>query len=447
MKKKTIIITGAIVGTVVVGGSLWYAFAGGSSDENENIVYVTSVETLTGYANANGVLNRFAGVVETQEKLEIQPDQEKTIKEIYVEEGQEVEVGTILFTYDTETDKDNLEKAKLDLERIKNTIDNKTSEIAVLEKEKRNASNDAKLDYTIQIQSAQMELKQSEYEKKSKEVAIQKLEESIENADVVCEMAGVVKTINNGTNDTMYYGGESQAFMEIIAMGDFRVKGKINEQNMGSIIPGQPVIIHSRIDESITWNGVMGEVDMQNPGNDSSEMYFSSGDSMTQTNSYPFYVELESSEGLMLGQHVYIEADYGQEEEKNGIWLDEYLIADITEKAYVWADNGKGKLEKRDIILGEYDENLFQYEILEGLTMEDRITFPEEGLEEGMPTASGEGGQMGQSNPQISEDMMLEEGMIDDELPEEGLEGEELPDTGNSEDAIEDMTAGTEDEA
>ena len=79
--------------------------------------------------------------------------------------------------------------------------------------------------------------------------------------------------------------------------------------------------------------------------------------------------------------------------------------------------------------------------------MEDRITFPEEGLEEGMPTASGEGGQMGQSNPQISEDMMLEEGMIDDELPEEGLEGEELPDTGNSEDAIEDITAGTEDEA
>lgn len=447
MKKKTIIIIGAIVGTVVVGGSLWYAFAGGSSDENENIVYVTSVETLTGYANANGVLNRFAGVVETQEKLEIQPDQEKTIKEIYVEEGQEVEVGTILFTYDTETDKDNLEKAKLDLERIKNTIDNKTSEIAVLEKEKRNASNDAKLDYTIQIQSAQMELKQSEYEKKSKEVAIQKLEESIENADVVCEMAGVVKTINDGTNDTMYYGGESQAFMEIIAMGDFRVKGKINEQNMGSIIPGQSVIIHSRIDESITWNGVMGEVDMQNPGNDSSEMYFSSGDSMTQTNSYPFYVELESSEGLMLGQHVYIEADYGQEEEKNGIWLDEYLIADIAEKAYVWADNGKGKLEKRDIILGEYDENLFQYEILEGLTMEDKITFPEEGLEEGMPTASGEGGQMGQSNPQISEDMMLEEGMIDGELPEEGLEGEELPDTGNSEDAIEDMTAGTEDEA
>ena len=138
------------------------------------------------------------------------------------------------------------------------------------------------MDYTIQIQSAQMELKQSEYEKKSKEVAIQKLEESIENADVVCEMAGVVKTINDGTNDTMYYGGESQAFMEIIAMGDFRVKGKINEQNMGSIIPGQSVIIHSRIDESITWNGVMGEVDMQNPGNDSSEMYFSSGQSSVE---------------------------------------------------------------------------------------------------------------------------------------------------------------------
>ena len=70
-----------------------------------------------------------------------------------------------------------------------------------------------------------MELKQSEYEKKSKEVEIQKLEDSIENADVICEMAGIVKSINNGTNENVYYyGGESQAFMEIIAMGESSLK-------------------------------------------------------------------------------------------------------------------------------------------------------------------------------------------------------------------------------
>lgn len=430
MKKKVIIITSAVAGTLLIGGGLWFALSGSSASDSDNIVYVTSVETLTSYSNANGVLNRFAGVVETQEKLEIQPDSEKTIKEIFVEEGDEVEVGTPLFTYDTESDKENLEKAKLELERIDNSIANKTSEIAVLEKEKKNASSDEKLDYTIQIQSAQMELKQSEYEKKSKQVEIQKLEESIENAEVTSELAGVVKSINEGTSQESYYYGESQAFMEIIAMGDFRIKGKINEQNMGSIIPGQEVIVHSRIDDSVTWQGVMGEVDMQNPGNDSAEMYYYSGDSTTQTNSYPFYVELENSDGLMLGQHVYIEADYGQEEEKKGIWLDEYLIASEDGETYVWADNGKGRLEKREVVLGAYDENLCQFEIVKGLELEDMITFPEDGLEEGLPTASGENGQMGQSNPQISEDMMMEGEMSEDDMWDGELLGDEISEDG-----------------
>lgn len=471
MKKKTLVLgISAAAGVLIIGGALWFFLGRTGTGKDENVVYVNSVETLTSPDYSNGVINRFAGVVETQEKLEIQPNSEKTVKEIYVEEGQEVEEGTPLFAYDTENDEENLSKAKLELERINNTIGNKYNEIAALEKEKKSASSDAKLDYTMQIQSAQMELKQSEYEKKSKQVEIQKLQDSIENAEVKSEMAGVVKSINNGTGDSMSYYGESQAFMTIIAMGDFRIKGKINEQNMGSIVPGQAVIVHSRLDDSVTWTGTMGEVDMQNPGNDSSNMYFSSGDSTTQSNSYPFYVELDSSEGLMLGQHVYIEADYGQEEERAGIWLDEYLIAGLEEdQPYVWADNGKGKLEKKEVTLGQYDEELFQYEIAEGLTLEDMITYPEEGLEEGMPTVKGDNGQMGQSNPEGMEDgqmmegempdgEMLDEGMmdgemidgemIDGEMPEgemqDGL-SESIDGSGESDDASADIIGGMED--
>lgn len=476
MKKKTLVLgISAAAGVLIIGGALWFFLGRTGTGKDENVVYVNSVETLTSPDYSNGVINRFAGVVETQEKLEIQPNSEKTVKEIYVEEGQEVEEGTPLFAYDTENDEENLSKAKLELERINNTIGNKYNEIAALEKEKKSASSDAKLDYTMQIQSAQMELKQSEYEKKSKQVEIQKLQDSIENAEVKSEMAGVVKSINNGTDDSMSYYGESQAFMTIIAMGDFRIKGKINEQNMGSIVPGQAVIVHSRLDDSVTWTGTMGEVDMQNPGNDSSNMYFSSGDSTTQSNSYPFYVELDSSEGLMLGQHVYIEADYGQEEERAGIWLDEYLIAGLEEdQPYVWADNGKGKLEKKEVTLGQYDEELFQYEIAEGLTLEDMITYPEEGLEEGMPTVKGDNGQMGQSNPEGMEDgqmmegempdgEMLDEGMMDGEMIDgEMIDGEmidgEMPEgemqdglsenidgSGESDDASADIIGGMED--
>jgi HlyD family secretion protein len=398
-KKKTVVIAAAAAVCVCLAGvGLWFFLNHGKSDGGKNVIYVNTVESIMNPGSGNGSINRFAGVVETQKKMDIQLSQDKTVKEILVEEGQEVTKGTPLFVYDTEKSQEDLSKAQLELERINNTIGNKTNEIAALEKEKKSAGSDAQLDYTMQIQSAQMELKQSEYEKKSKQVEIQKLEDSIENSQVVSEMDGVVKSINNGNSETNM-NGESTAFMTLIALGDYRVKGKVNEQNMSSVMSGQSVIVHSRIDEDVTWKGTMGEVDMQNPGNDSASYGFSSSDGTTQSNSYPFYVELDSSEGLMLGQHVYIEADYGQEEEKAGIWLDEYLICDADSSPYVWADNGKGKLEKRSVTLGQHDEELYQYEIAEGLTKEDMITFPEEGLEEGMSTAKGEGGQMGSEQP------------------------------------------------
>ncbi len=56
--------------------------------------------------------------------------------------------------------------------------------------------------------------------------------------------------------------------------------------------------------------------------------------------------------------------------------------------AYVWAANDKNKLEKRQVELGEYDEMTGEYEILSGLTEDDYIAFPMEGLYEGITTVT-----------------------------------------------------------
>ena len=154
-------------------------------------------------------------------------------------------------------------------------------------------------------------------------------------------------------------------------------------------MPGSPVIIRSRVDENQIWHGTMGAVDEQNSSNSNSSnsyMYGSgSGDDSTSSSSYPFYVTLDSSDGLMLGQHVYIEMDEGQEEQKTGIWLGEHYIVDAdTENPYVWAADSRGRLEKRPVILGQYDENLSEYEIVDGLTEDDSIAFPSDSLTEGM---------------------------------------------------------------
>ena len=114
MNRKKVIITGAAAcaGVVLIGTGLWFWLGRDKGAGSENVVYVNSVDSLMNPGNTSGILNRFAGVVETQESLEIPASQDQTVKEIYVEEGQEVQVGTPLFIYDTEKTSEELEKAQ-----------------------------------------------------------------------------------------------------------------------------------------------------------------------------------------------------------------------------------------------------------------------------------------------------------------------------------------------
>lgn len=400
MKKKKIVFLG-LAAALVVGGLVgWKVLTGKSGKQGDNVVYVNTVEKLMDLGGANGTVNRFSGVVESQETWSVAQNQEKTVKEVFVQVGQEVSKGTALFSYDTEKFQSDLAQAQLDLERLQNEINSMQTAIQDLEKEKKKADANNQATYTLQIQDQQLQVKQKEFEVQSKQLEIDKLKENIDNATVSSEIDGVVKSINTGT-DTGTSGSSDSSFLTIMKTGDLKIKGSINEQNIGSLVEEQAVLVHSRVDDSQTWKGKVTKIDRENATSQSSNYYYYSGDSSNSSSSYPFYVELESSQGLMLGQHVYIEPDYGQSESKDreGVWLDSYMIDRTGDTPFVWADNGKGRLEKRTVTLGEYDEELDQYQISSGLTKEDAITFPEEGLKEGMETAISQEGMLGQSNP------------------------------------------------
>lgn len=384
IKKKQMMIIGAAVVVIAAAGTIFAVTrkGGNSGGSSENSVYVDSVAEICGLGSGNGLTDRFSGVVEPQKTWDIQVSSDKKVEEILVKEGDEVKVGDELFTYNTEEMEENLAQAEIDLDRLANEIDQTEAQIASLKKEKASAGSDAQLSYTTQINTAENDIKRKEYEQKSKKMEIEKLKNSIANATVTSEMDGMVKAINSGESSNMNsMTGETEAFMTILATGDFRIKGTVNEQNMSAIVEGQPVIVHSRVDDS-TWRGTLTSVDLQNPEKNDN-MYYSSDGSTDSSSNYPFYVELEAVEGLMLGQHVYIEMDYGQSEEREGIWLDSYYIVQEEEKAYVWAANGKDRMEKRAVTLGEFDEEMQQYQITDGLTEDDYIAFPDESISEG----------------------------------------------------------------
>lgn len=386
-KIKKVKITMISILVIVIAVVIGVFVSRGSSSSDGLTAYVDSVSMITGLGSGSGLMNRYSGVVEPQETLQINRNQERKIKELYVKVGDKVEEGTELFAYDTDEISLNLSQAELELERLSASITSLKEQVKLLNSQKASVSTEEKLEYTSQILNTENELKRAEYDVKSKQVEIDQLKSSLENSVVKSTVAGIVKSISENGMD-MY--GQSEAYITLLSTKDYRIKGKVSEQNIWLLQTEQPVIIRSRVDETQTWNGVITSVDLENTesSNNNTSYYGESSESAT---TYPFYIELESAAGLILGQHVYIELDNGQDEVKDGVWLYDYYLVHEDDKAYVWVATDKNKLEKREVQLGEFDEEWMRYEIVDGLTMEDYIAFPDERLIEGMPCERLEG--------------------------------------------------------
>lgn len=364
-------------------------------------VYVQSVSALSAMGGiAPG--DRFAGMVVSEHVAEIKKDGEKTIAELLVKEGDDVQEGAILFSYDTEELQLTLDKQKLELEQLNATIENYKSQIKDLEKDRNKASGTEKLQYTVQIQSTQVDLKEAELKVKTKEAEVERSEEILDNADVLSPVTGRIQTISENGTDNM---GNPLPYITIQQAGSYRIKGILGELQRGGITEGTRMRIQSRTDSSQQWLGTVTLVDYENPTQQNgNNMYGMVADEMTSTSKYPFYLELDSTEGLILGQHVYIELA-PEEGELTGVPISMTFVAyEPDGTAYVWAEN-QGKLEKRSVVLGDMDEMTGMISVLEGLTMEDAIAFPD-------PAVCREGVSTTYSAPAQEAEQGMEEGGV-----------------------------------
>jgi HlyD family secretion protein len=350
----------------------------------EGAVYVQSVADL---ANLGGIApgDRFAGIVVSENVAEIQKDGERTIAELLVKEGDDVKEGEALFSYDTEELQLTLDKQRLELEQLKATIENYKEQIKDLERDRDRVGTADKLQYTIEIQSTQVDLKEAELNVKTKEAEVTKSENILANATVVSPVTGRVQAISeNGTDNY----GNPLPYITIQQSGSYRIKGTLGELQRGGIMEGSRITVMSRTDASVTWSGTVTLVDYENPsqGNDYDMYYGNSSNEMTSSSKYPFYVELDSTEGLILGQHVYMELETEEGVTSGPSISSAFVCFEEDGSAYVWAEK-RGKLEKRTVTVGEYNFMNDTYEITGGLTEEDFIAFPDYELcVEGAPT-------------------------------------------------------------
>ena len=439
------------------------AMLAGCGSGSDVKVAVDSVGNITGLGNV-GISDKFSGMVVSEDEVKIEKNSGLSVKEIKVQEGDVVKEGQVLFVYDTDSLELTLEKQQLELEQLKSTIESKTKEIKQLEKDAKGTKGSTKLEYSIQIQTNQADIKEAEYNSKLKEKEIEETKKSLEDVNVTSPIDATVKSIasgnqndgssagaDDGYGDGSGDGSTSDAFIVLTKSDSFEIKGTVNELNARSLQEGMQLLIRSRTDSTQTWTGTLDRIDWEKADNSNNYSMYGGGssDAMTTSSKYPFYVSLDSQDGLILGQHVYIETNVDGTADENAAQfsLPSYYIVDLdTDSPYVWAEGSNGKLEKRKVELGDYDQDMDQYPVISGLSLTDYIAFPSEDCQAG---ATAEHYDAASGEEDTGEGMMTDDGEMMENMPADGGEMMDSYDEGTAEEDMgayeEDMTETGED--
>lgn len=371
-KTKIIILISACLLIVVIG--IYFLFSKGNNNQN---IYVQKVSTIIGSSYTE---NRYSGVVESSETVDINQDGNKSITDMYVKAGQKVSKGDKLFSYDTTEAANSIAQKKLDIEAQNNEIQAQNNTIADYKAELNKGGD--KVEIQARINDASYAIRQAQNTIKATQTEIEQLNKQIENSTVLSTIDGIIKEVNKdgGTDES----GNQKPLVSITQTTDFRVKGSISE--MGTISEGTSVIVRSRVNEDQIYKGTVTKVETDPQSNSNNN--FNGADSSESASKYPFYVSLDNNKGLMLGQHVYIEADNGQSTKKKGIWLDaSFIVSDDNGNSYVWVSE-RGKLKKRKVELGKTDEETFATKIKSGLSVDDYIAWADDSYSEGRKTTT-----------------------------------------------------------
>ena len=346
--------------------------------------------------------DKFAGVVVSENVVEIDRDAEKQIEELYVSVGDEVRINEKLFEYDTDTLSLTVDKQELELDKLEQQIKDLTTQKKNLENQiKKEKDKSVKATLELQLRSVSADLTQATYDKNALQTEIKYNKSMLTNAAVRSPIKGTIRSINES----------GSPYITIQQAGSYQVKGVLNELSLNAgIMEGVGVTILSRTDPTVFWTGVVSLVDYNSAdSNEYDEMYGGGYDTgMSTSTSYPFYISLDNTDGLLLGQHVYIQISAAALSDEL-LRIPEGYIMDVTMDEETWLTTGTVwgvdmetlELVKTTVTLGEYDPTYGTYVILDGITAESYLADPAaDGVKEGASvTLRSELEYMGQTEP------------------------------------------------
>ncbi len=430
MKKKRKAWIWVIVIVLLIalgGGAFYYFYLRDRIGDGAGTAYVQSVAEITGMGTV-GSSAMYRGIVESKEVIEINPQSDMRIQKRYVETGSKVKEGDPLFAYDVEDLKLQHAQLLIDITGLENGLRTNREELEALNKKLERAKESQIYELKLKIQTLDLEIRKAEYDLNDKQQKAEDMQALIDASVVFSPVSGTVRSVRDESQSNPFgYGeGSSTAYISIVAGTDYCVKGTVSEQTVRTLYEGMPVLVRSRVDDAV-YRGSIYKINTDSTEG-GQQMYYDmgTGDSASK---YAFYVELESIEGLMIGQHVFIDLNTASETD-SALMLPAAFVLQEDGRCFVWAANADQRIEKREITVGEYDEATECYPVLSGLTARDRIAFPDDTIRAGMLATEANYLDPGAVQNGMEPEFGFDDGaMIDSfELPEEmPLDGGDAP--------------------
>lgn len=386
---------------LVVGAISIVASSGKTKEENsETNIEARSVKSLIDEVKAANLILAGKVMPNNSNKIKIDPER-GTVKDILVNEGDVVEKGQPLFTYQTDQQRKVVE-AEMDVEIKVRAVE----QARVTANQKWTAHNQkvaelgkARQDYakekSEELQSTIKELEgvvrglhadaiAGDNEVKNIETDLRKAQllhenekERLNEDTVIADNSGRIKSLNRDLINQSKERQKEENFIEILDDSNLYVDGQVTEFDREKVAVDQRVEIMDRKDQENTWQGSI--VQVANLTSDAKQ------DDQKEENpnlsKFPYKVKIDQKEKMpLIGSNVYVNV-LPQGFIPGKVIINQRYLMEKDGKHYVWKVEND-RIKEHEVKVNQMDDELA--EIVEGLTVEDQLALPQTGMVEGM---------------------------------------------------------------
>lgn len=374
---------------------------GKTKEENsETNIEARSVKSLIDEVKAANLILAGKVMPNNSNKIKIDPER-GTVKEILVNEGDVVEKGQPLFTYQTDQ-QTKVAVAEMDIEVRARAVElarTNTSQKWTAHNQKVAELGKARQDYakekSEELQSkikalegeitglhaeaiaGDNEVKNAETELRRTQLLHQDEKERLNEDTVTADHSGRIKSLNRDLVNQSKERQKEENFMEILDDSNLYVDGQVTEFDREKVAVDQRVEIMDRKDQENTWQGNI--VQVANLTSDAKKE--DKKEENPNLSKFPYKVKIDPKEEMpLIGSNVYVNI-LPQGFVPGKVIINQSYLMEKDEKYYVWTVENN-RIKEHEVKVNLMDDELA--EIVEGLTVEDQLALPQTGMVEGM---------------------------------------------------------------